>query len=88
MDVAPELGDDSEDFTDDEVAQALPATNGEDMIRQLREMRCPQCQERIAATKHALRRRAPFFYGRMLLQCLHQHSKSIVFRLDWLHESS
>lgn len=84
-----ELGDDSEDFTDQEVEQAIVAPSVDKMIAHLRDVRCPQCGGPIEVKGgHALRRRVPHLYGRMQLICAEQHEHPIVFRLDWLQGSS
>lgn len=84
----PELGDDSEDFSDAEVAQAIAMPNADRMISHLRNVRCPECSTPIEVGSHALRRRAPFFYGRMVARCIDHHEHTIIFRLDWMQPGS
>jgi len=73
----PMLEEDSEDLTTEEVESAIPVINVEDMLQRLR------LYNPIEVTAHALRRCAPFFYGRVNLNCTEGPIK-VVFRLDWL----
>jgi hypothetical protein len=79
-----ELEKDSEDLSNQEVALAIPVNNVNDMLKRLHETRCPTCGRAIEINEHALRRRAPFFYARMGLRCGTGHTKTIIFRADWL----
>jgi len=80
----PELEDDSEDLTDEEVESAIAVANVDAMLKRLRDARCPECEKEIEVFAHALRRRVPFLYARMDLQCQKEHSHTIIFRADWL----
>lgn len=86
IDLPIELGDDSEDLTDEQVENAIAVPGAEQMLKHLREMRCCECQEKVSVVRngHALRRRTPFLYGRMIVRCENNHEKTIAFRLDWL----
>ena len=88
IDLPPELGDDSEDFSDAEVAQALPMPSADRLISHLRDVQCPQCAGPIEGRAHALRRRAPFFYARMVARCAERHEHTIIARLDWMQHGS
>ena len=81
------LGDDSEDFSDGEVDLAVVLPSLDRVIAHLRELRCPQCKQGMAAIEHARRRRAHLTYWRMRMQCAEQHdSVLVVIRADWLQQ--
>jgi uncharacterized protein with PIN domain len=83
------LEDDSDDLSDEEVAQAIALPNVDRVIAHLRAMRCPQCEKEVAPTSHARRRRVPSLYWRMRVRCSENHaSVLVVVRMDWLHEDS
>jgi len=89
IEIPAELGDDSEDFSDEEVALAVALPSVDRVIAHLRDLRCPQCEQGMAAIEHALRRRVPSLYWRMRVQCAAHHDPVLVIiRADWLHESS
>lgn len=88
IELPSELDDDSEDLTDAEVEHAIIVQSEDKLVAHLRSARCTQCAQPIETQGHALRRRAPFMYGRMTLVCAQRHEQPIVFRLEWLHGSS
>ena len=78
------LNDDSEDFTDEEVEAAVPVTNEDGLIEHFKKVACGECELPMQPNKHALRRRAPFMYSRVRMECGRNHTQTVVLRLDWL----
>lgn len=87
IDLPVELGDDSEDLTDQEVERAIALPNVDRVIAHLRDL-CCECSKSVQPVKHELRRRTPSLYWRMQLKCGLGHEMKVVFRIDWLHEST
>jgi hypothetical protein len=93
IEIPAELGDDSEDFSDEEVALAVALPSVDRVIAHLRELRCSQCGQSMVPIEHALRRRVPSLYWRMRLRCAvspkaHHDPVLVIIRADWLQESS
>lgn len=78
-----DLRENSEDFTDEEIAQAIPVT---EMPVQMEV--CPTCGGILQDTHHwQLRRRRPHLYNRYRVTCVDGHVILRVFRLDFMTEA-
>jgi hypothetical protein len=84
-----DLNEDSKDLSSDEVRDAVPARDVEAIISQLNLVTCKTCKSRTAPLAHELRRNQSNYYWRVRLSCVAQHHEStLVYRADWLRESS
>jgi hypothetical protein len=85
MTLGVDIREDSEDFTDEEVVGATPAST----MTPLEEFiagPCPSCGAAVKSVAHAIKRRRPSLYGRVTLSCEEGHQVCRVFRLDYLTE--
>lgn len=75
--------EDSEDLTDEEVAQALPTNNHQELAQHLVEE--IRRQEGLAVKSHELRRRGEdLFWRTHLVVAPGEPDRILVFRVNWL----
>lgn len=83
--MTPQIPDeDSEDLTDEEVAQAIP-TEGTHALSQ-RVVAFLQEHPGMQLEKHELRRRKPHLYWRVRLRVPMDEERVLVFLADWLQQ--
>ena len=80
--------EDSEDLTDEHVAQAVETKGPDDLVERMKLLSCATCGARFATLNHALRRRAPHLYSRTEAKCAAGHAEVRVYRVDWLKGAS
>ena len=80
--------EDSEDLSDDEIAGSLGSGCVGDIIGSLREARCLTCSDPLHLVEHALRRRQPHLYWRVLMRCGDGHENEVTFKADWIRGGS
>ena len=76
--------EDSPDLTDAEVLGAAEVAGAADLVKHIQGAKCDQCLGPVSVNGHALRRRAPHLYWRILLVCRSGHHSSQVFQTDWV----
>jgi hypothetical protein len=76
--------EDSEDLTDEQVAQAVETKGQADLTVRLVHLSCSTCGALHEAVDHALRRRAPHLYSRTKAKCPAGHDEVFVYCVDWL----
>jgi hypothetical protein len=74
----------SEDLTDLEVETATHVTHVEEIVKSLRSKTCTVCGAGLGPKSHALRRRKPWMYWRVGLQCEAGHQTFVTFRATWM----
>lgn len=79
--ILEELGEDSPDLTDDEVAGAISVVSTQDAAKRLE--RCPQCGALPVKVQYAVRRRQAHIYWRAVWICEKEHENQLVFRIDY-----
>lgn len=76
--------EDSEDLTDEQIAQAVATERAGDFSMKLpRDHSCQTCRLDVKYA-HALRRRVPHLYSRTIATCPNGHTRAFVFIVDWL----
>jgi hypothetical protein len=76
--------EDSGDLTNEEILAAVLTSHRQQIVEYLHRQTCGECRGRVIVTGHALRRRTPHLYWRVLGRCSTGHEARVTFQADWL----
>jgi hypothetical protein len=79
--LSEDLGADSEDLSDEDVASAQPLITAQDITKHLKG--CETCGAPFTKLHYKVRRRKPQIYWLMDAACANKHKQSFVFRPDF-----
>lgn len=76
--------EDSEDFSAEEAASAIPTQNSEDLVKRLMKQVRGSRVSKFTVQSHELRRREGRLYYRIRMTATQEPDKVLVFKVDWI----